>query len=830
MHDPLHVLLLLSDERPIGRVLEMLRRSGYDVRAGYAHTAPALLDALGRRRWDAVIAAGGDPLGPISAADAAVLLRARPAAPPLFALHPDPAAPDGQALLDAGVRAVVAPDALAPLGAALAHARAERCRRRTAAPPPRRPLAADVADHLPIGIYQTSPDGQFVYANAALAALLGAPSADVLVGQHVADAYGYPRQAFLDAMQRDGEVRDLETMWTRPDGRRVHTREQARAVRDAQGSVRFYEGTLERITHREAADRQAAAAGRRHALLTFRDAADQASDEPALYQALLRAAESVLALSYLAAFGAASEHEPAPALHAWSEAFDPTRDRAVLAALAHAATDSTTDSPTPLPASLAPFAQTHRLRSVLAFSISRLHGGPGQLVGLVPIGRRFSPAELDDARLLARLAGAALDGFQARRELHLRAERDRFVAETAETVLQISGHGLALDAQGRLAWRDEETAAWLSQAFPGATVSHLDAPTLLTVLHPSSRRPLLRAVLQARAGTPVSLVVRRAPAGQPAHGASTWFSLTLRVADDGALYLAARDVTTERREQAERLAALAAARHERHLLTRFLAHANHQLRTPLTSVLGFASVVAEETTGEAQDHARLIVDSSQALANHLALVLTLARPHPDDQTLHLAPADLSDAAKPTLDLMEPLARESGFRFDVSYPKRPVSAVLDPEALARLLYALVGAAVASPKSGRIRVEVAQRGGRATVTVAAPRIGEPGPDGLPELAALRTLAERMGGQLTLSARPGGLVTATLRLAAHPAGTPHEIEELLPPHEAPPDLAPLPLALDLPGLQTGEVPELPALVSEPAPFLPDLAEPPPLAPAPR
>ena len=115
------------------------------------------------------------------------------------------------------------------------------------APPALPDPAASLADHLPIGLYRTTADGRVLYANPALADLLGAASVEDLYARDVRADFGYPRRTFEAEVEAEGSVRNLVVTWDRA-GETVHTRENARAVRDADGRLLYYEGTMEDVT------------------------------------------------------------------------------------------------------------------------------------------------------------------------------------------------------------------------------------------------------------------------------------------------------------------------------------------------------------------------------------------------------------------------------------------------------------------------------------------------------------------------------------------------------------------------------------------------------
>jgi diguanylate cyclase (GGDEF)-like protein/PAS domain S-box-containing protein len=101
------------------------------------------------------------------------------------------------------------------------------------------------------GVFQTTADGKFMAANPALVRMLGYQSEDELIELDISrDVYMDPghRENWIRAMQEDGEVRNAEMVLKRRDGSKIVVLENSRAVRDNDGNVIFYEGTLTDIT------------------------------------------------------------------------------------------------------------------------------------------------------------------------------------------------------------------------------------------------------------------------------------------------------------------------------------------------------------------------------------------------------------------------------------------------------------------------------------------------------------------------------------------------------------------------------------------------------
>jgi two-component system, cell cycle sensor histidine kinase and response regulator CckA len=107
-----------------------------------------------------------------------------------------------------------------------------------------------------IGIYRTTPEGEILLANPALAKMMGHGSIIDLMKRNVAND-GYADQAtratFRETVERDGMVTGFEATWRRADGSFMYVRESSRVERDEDGNVLYYEGTVEDITDRFAA-------------------------------------------------------------------------------------------------------------------------------------------------------------------------------------------------------------------------------------------------------------------------------------------------------------------------------------------------------------------------------------------------------------------------------------------------------------------------------------------------------------------------------------------------------------------------------------------------
>jgi diguanylate cyclase (GGDEF)-like protein/PAS domain S-box-containing protein len=103
------------------------------------------------------------------------------------------------------------------------------------------------------GVYRNALDGRVLECNDALARMLGYDSKEELIGLNARDLYfrGADRDQFVEAIRREGGLRNLEVCLRRKDGRPVWLLESVHALGE-EGEV--LEGTMIDITDRKLAE------------------------------------------------------------------------------------------------------------------------------------------------------------------------------------------------------------------------------------------------------------------------------------------------------------------------------------------------------------------------------------------------------------------------------------------------------------------------------------------------------------------------------------------------------------------------------------------------
>ena len=106
-----------------------------------------------------------------------------------------------------------------------------------------------IFDNAMEGIFQTTPEGRFVTANQALAAIYGFKTPEELMSHYTdigQQLYADPAQRaeIIETLRSTDAVSNFEFEVLRADGRTIWVRENVRAVRDATGALSYLEGTV----------------------------------------------------------------------------------------------------------------------------------------------------------------------------------------------------------------------------------------------------------------------------------------------------------------------------------------------------------------------------------------------------------------------------------------------------------------------------------------------------------------------------------------------------------------------------------------------------------
>lgn len=154
----------------------------------------------------------------------------------------------------------------------------------------------------------------------------------------------------------------------------------------------------------------------------------------------------------------------------------------------------------------------------------------------------------------------------------------------------------------------------------------------------------------------------------------------------------------------------------------FTANVSHELKTPLTSIRGFARAIQDGTAGpgEGQRRAAEIIEKEANRMHRLVQqLLVLAQLDSGTAGLHRMPIQLEDVLQGVVDQLSPLAKEAGLSLTLEMETLP-TCWGDPDRLAQVFLNLVDNAIrhgpagsvvvinAGHQAGELRVSVSDNG--------------------------------------------------------------------------------------------------------------------------
>jgi signal transduction histidine kinase len=248
----------------------------------------------------------------------------------------------------------------------------------------------------------------------------------------------------------------------------------------------------------------------------------------------------------------------------------------------------------------------------------------------------------------------------------------------------------------------------------------------------------------------------------------------------------------------------------RGLEQQFLLSVSHDLRTPLTSIQGYAEAIADGAVPDERAAAGIILAESRRLERLVRDLLDLAKLEARQFSLDLVPVDLDELVSDSVDGFRREVESAGLQLQLARSDGRVAAVADPDRLAQVVANLTEnalkyasgsitlAVIADPQAPRVEVS---DDGPGIATEDLPHVFErlyvAGHQPVRKeigsglgLAIVRELVDAMGGTVRAEAAPGGgaRMVVTLRpaqlVAAGAAPAPIDpISSGPPPTEPPP-----------------------------------------------
>lgn len=645
-----------------------------------------------------------------------------------------------------------------------------------------------LAEHLPIGLFQSTPDGRMLYANSAMVDLMGFTSFEEIANMDIEDL-GYPRDQFLAKLERDEEIRDHVIRWTDRQGRTKYTRENVRTVKSADGKVLYYEGTMadvtdeknreeedSRVSEKNLAEQKALVEISALPTTDFSTTAQRATElicktssvDTAVIYLADDPGKDVRCINVYSMADAEHEREPSYPFGDFLPAFS------IFGSERCIVISDTKNDKLSKEIGASEYFEQHDIGAVLAAPIRQ----GGNVLGLVAVHHKSTPREwtvsdIDFVASIGDLLAITLERIETAEAEHALRESEARYKAISELASDYS-FGVHIYPDGH------DAIEWATEAFEritGYSIDELEGLNgLLSIVHQSMQDETREAFSRLTDGefieTELHIVTK--------DGAEKWIRHRGRRMEDLdeeiiVLFNSGQDITSKKIFEKQLIETREEALETARTKSAFLANMSHEIRTPLTGIMGFAGLLMDEADGEAYNFARNIEQSSKRLMNTLNSVLDMARLEAGKVDIDLEVVDLVQEAEQTAEAMQKMAGDKGLEIRVEAPEDPVFAKLDTGCICRVFTNLVGNAIKFTPEGSVTIKVAADGDIARVQVIDTGLGideeflphlfdefrqEGKRDGEQRegtglgLAISKRLVDMMGGAIHVaSKRPGG-----------------------------------------------------------------------------
>lgn len=159
----------------------------------------------------------------------------------------------------------------------------------------------------------------------------------------------------------------------------------------------------------------------------------------------------------------------------------------------------------------------------------------------------------------------------------------------------------------------------------------------------------------------------------------------------------------------------------------FISMASHQLRTPLTTIKGYVSMVEEGDTGGINDQQRKFLESAMTGATRMgkmiAELLNVSRMDTGKFKIEPKPVDLAEVVQDEVDQLMLHADSRGLKLEFKNPGKPINCEIDEDKTRQVIMNFIDNGIYYTKQGGITVTLEQDASKLTLKVIDTGIGVP-----------------------------------------------------------------------------------------------------------
>ena len=165
-----------------------------------------------------------------------------------------------------------------------------------------------------------------------------------------------------------------------------------------------------------------------------------------------------------------------------------------------------------------------------------------------------------------------------------------------------------------------------------------------------------------------------------------------------------RDVTERKCAEVKISESMALAEELSKLKSAFLSNMSHDVRTPLSGIIGLADVLIEEIDGEQKELAELIRNSGDRLLKLLNSILSIAHLSSGSLDQNRERTNINELSRKIISQFEREIEAKKLNFHVSIPQEKLEGDLDPNHLGHALSHILDQSLRSTQTGSIQFDL------------------------------------------------------------------------------------------------------------------------------
>ena len=227
------------------------------------------------------------------------------------------------------------------------------------------------------------------------------------------------------------------------------------------------------------------------------------------------------------------------------------------------------------------------------------------------------------------------------------------------------------------------------------------------------------------------------------------------------------------------------------LKSQFLANVNHDLRTPVSAIIGYGRLVLRETEGQIaplqSENLQDLLNNAERLLNQIDSLLDFAKIEAGKMAVHVEPVKVNEVIQAAISTIEPSLNGGNVRIIREIASDMPALNTDREKLRQIILNLLDNALKFTERGEIKIAASQQNGSFKLAVSDTGIGIPKEElnkifeefhrgdssstknyrgtGL-GLAIVKQFANLLGGEVAVESEvgKGSVFTVTLPLEHH------------------------------------------------------------------